>query len=341
MASGEIRTISIVLGFFLSYLALGGASNYADLEKASESVVIVAKVFCDTCLEDRFSENGYAISGASIAVECFLNRKTMTVPIIGETDDDGVFMVELPSSIFLSADQLNQCLVRPRNSPEESCRIPSKSAPSKLTLQSDSNGVLTYSAGSFSYRPETVPSSCYREDSFPTVKGQATAKNVDQSLKAGQETLTNPRLPKFEPATFPNFGIPPLPQIPSRPTIPRLPKLPRLPSFGYAPLPTTPPLPSIAPPPSSGSAPQPSIPPLPSFPPLNSIPHLPKIHLLPRNRSLPYFGLPPLPTIPPLPKTAPLPNFGHPPFLPELPPLRSLNLPPFPEPTIPGPPSLP
>jgi hypothetical protein len=102
----------------------------------------------------------------------------MIVPIIGETDDDEVFMVEFSSNIFLSVDQLNQCLVRPRNSPYESCRISSKSAPSKLTLQSDSNETLTYSVGSFNYYPEIVPSSCYKEYSFPKIKGQATAKKM-------------------------------------------------------------------------------------------------------------------------------------------------------------------
>jgi hypothetical protein len=55
--------IPIVLGFFLSCLALGAASNYAGQEKASESVMVVGKVFCDSCLEHRLSENGYLISG--------------------------------------------------------------------------------------------------------------------------------------------------------------------------------------------------------------------------------------------------------------------------------------
>jgi len=64
MASAEIPAISIVLAFFLSYLALGGASNYAVQEKPSESVLVVGKVFCDTCLEHRLSENGYVISGS-------------------------------------------------------------------------------------------------------------------------------------------------------------------------------------------------------------------------------------------------------------------------------------
>ena len=58
MASVEVPTMSILLCLFLSYLALAGASNYA-----SESVVVVGKVFCDPCLEHRLSENGYVISG--------------------------------------------------------------------------------------------------------------------------------------------------------------------------------------------------------------------------------------------------------------------------------------
>ena len=58
MASFEVPTMAIPLCFFLSYLALAAATNYA-----SQSVVVVGKVFCDPCLEHRLSENGYVISG--------------------------------------------------------------------------------------------------------------------------------------------------------------------------------------------------------------------------------------------------------------------------------------
>ena len=54
--------MSILLCFFLSYLDLAAASNYPGQEKASECMVVVGKVFCETCLEHRLSEKGYVIS---------------------------------------------------------------------------------------------------------------------------------------------------------------------------------------------------------------------------------------------------------------------------------------
>lgn len=71
MASVEIPAISILIGFFLSYLALGAATNSAAQEKASGSVVVTGKVFCDACLESRPSQNGYVISGMKVILIFF------------------------------------------------------------------------------------------------------------------------------------------------------------------------------------------------------------------------------------------------------------------------------
>jgi len=289
MALLEIPAQSIVLGFFLSYLALGAATNSAAEEKDSGSVVVTGNVFCDACLEGRPSQNGYVISGASVALECNLNRKTMSVSITAETDENGEFKVELPSNIFHSADPLNKCWVKPLRSPYDFCRIPSNSEPSRLRLLSESNGVVAYNAPSFSYRHETVPASCYREAILRMIKGRAAAENFDQSSKPSQQIPTIPLLPKLPLHSFPNhpplsnFSIPPLPKISPLPEIPPLPRIP--------PLPTIPPLP-----------------PLPIIPPLPKIP-----------------APPPLPTLPPLPKISPLPPHTFPPSpketIPGLPPL--------------------
>lgn len=119
-------------------LLASAATNIAAEDKASGSVMVTGNVFCDACLEGKRSENGYIISGASVAVECRLNRKTMmTVSIRGEIDEKGEFKVELPSNIFESADQLSMCFVKLLKSPDKSSWIPSKSAPaSSLTLHS-------------------------------------------------------------------------------------------------------------------------------------------------------------------------------------------------------------
>ena len=222
-------------------------------------------------------------------MECGLNRKMMTVSIIGETDKNGEFKVEIPSSIFQSVDELNKCWLRPCNSPYESSKIPSTSSPSKLMLPSDSNGVITYSAGSFSYRHETVLASCYMEDFLTMVRGREMTENVDQSSKAVQQTPTTPLLPNFPPATLPN--VPPLP------------------NFGISPLPKTPPLPTIPP--------LPSAPPLPKIAPLPNVRPLPKIPTLALLTVPPFpkptiLGSPPFPQIPQIPQ---IPNFQFPPIL--------------------------
>merc|ERR1711915_825176 len=271
MASVEIPAIiPILVGFLLSYLALGAATNSA----ASGSVVVTGNVFCDACLEVRPSQNGYVISGASVALECSLNRKTMTISITAETDENGQFKLKLPSNIFHSADPLNKCWVKPLRSPYNFCRIPSNSEPSRLTLLSESNGVVTYNAGSFSYRHETVPASCYREAVLRMIKGRGVAENFDQSSKPSQQIPTIPLLPKLPLLSLPNHPpltnssipplhtisplpeIPPLPRIPlptipphpPLPTLPRLPKIPRLPPHTFPPSPknTVPGLPPLA-----------------------------------------------------------------------------------------------
>jgi len=281
MASVEIPAISILIGFFLSYLALGAATNIAAEDKASGSVVVTGNVFCDTCLEGRRSENGYVISGASVAVECRLNRKTMiTVSIRGETDEKGEFKVELPLNIFESADQLSMCSVKLLKSTDKSCRIPSKSAPaSSLTLQSFVNGILTYSAGSFSYRHETAPGSCYRKGVLRMKRGRAVAENFDENWKVGPQTYINPNpslhwgagggwggFPKFPPgAPFgfppgPPFGFPPagFPKFPPGGGFPKFPPGPPFrfpPGGGFPPFPKAPLGPPFDPPgaPSPGS----------------------------------------------------------------------------------------
>eukprot|EP00253_Pinus_taeda_P001290 PITA_01290 len=352
MASINSNVILIaVLGFFICYLSLTGASTYAEQERDS-SVVVVGKVFCDTCLENRLSGNGYFVSGASIAVECALNRKTMTLSMIGETDENGEFRVELPSSILQSADQLNKCWVTPRNSPLVSCNIPSTAAPSKLTLQSASNGVVTYSAGLFSYRHETVPPSCYSKDLLAMIRGREMAEKADESSKAGQQTPTIPSLPKLPPTSLPS--VPPFPKLatPPLPSVPPLPKAPPLPSIPPTSLPSVPPFPKLATPPLPSVPPLPKTPPLPSIPPtsLPSVPPFPKLatpplpSVPPLPKAPPLPSIPPLPSVPPLPKAPPLPSIPplpNAPPLPTIPPLPSFNFPPFPKPTIPGSPPFP
>ena len=108
-----------------------------------------------------------------VAVECNrgLNRKTRAdqlVSIEGETDENGEFKVELPSSIvssiLLSSSLTDHnsilkgyCSARLVSSPHEKCNVPFpiRSSSDQLSLTSDCNGIRTFTFPSLSYRSQS------------------------------------------------------------------------------------------------------------------------------------------------------------------------------------------
>lgn len=163
MASKHLA-IFLLLGFLLTKSIKGraesiGFAGYGE-EKLS-NVVVVGNIFCDTCLKHQ--ESSHVIAGALVALDCSINRMTAAATVIvGESDEYGDFSVEVPS-LFHPEERMDRCSVRLLNSPEESCKTPSRTAPSRLSLIENSNGIRTYSAGSFSYHPEDIPRSCFME----------------------------------------------------------------------------------------------------------------------------------------------------------------------------------
>jgi len=132
-------------------------------EKRLSNVVVVGNVFCDTCFKHQFSEEGsHVIIDALVALECIINRKTTASVNVGKSDENGDFSVDVPSP-FHPKERMNRCSVRLLNSSEGSCNTPSTTAPYKLSLKSNTNGVRTYTAGSLSYRPQHIPLFCYKE----------------------------------------------------------------------------------------------------------------------------------------------------------------------------------
>eukprot|EP01018_Ginkgo_biloba_P017125 Gb_35755 [translate_table: standard] len=238
----------VILSFLFGVLLIQSSFaslTYGSREKpAASSVVVMGSVFCDTCLELKLSQTTYFISGTSVAVECNINRKTSTVSIQAETDENGQFAVELPS-IFHSGDQLNKCSVRLLNSPEGLCDIPSsKFKSSKLALTSNLNGVQTYNAGSFSCRMQNVPRMCYNREEdnvlrMNIIRGRAALQ--EESSKETEEAPETPSLPHLPP--LPKFNFSPLRQIniPSlpKPSLP-VPQIPQIPKFEFPPIPHIP-----------------------------------------------------------------------------------------------------
>jgi len=165
MASRHLPVI-LLLGFILiqSTKARAESIEFAGYgEEKLSNVVVVGNVFCDTCLKHQFSrESSHVITGALVALECSINRKTTASITRVESDEYGDFAVDIPS-LFHLEERINRCSVSLLSSPEDSCNTPSTTAPSKLVLLSNSNGLRTYSAGSLSYHPQDIPCFCYEE----------------------------------------------------------------------------------------------------------------------------------------------------------------------------------
>lgn len=167
MASKHLA-IFLLLGFLLTKSIKGraesiGFAGYGE-EKLS-SVVVVGNVVCDTCLKHQFSqESSHVIAGVLLALDCSINRKTTATVNVGESDEYGDFTVEVPSFFHLDERVMNRCSLRLLSSPEDSCNTPSTTAPSKLVLLSNSNGIRTYSpVGSLSYYPQDISRFCHNE----------------------------------------------------------------------------------------------------------------------------------------------------------------------------------
>jgi hypothetical protein len=81
---------------------------------------------------------------------------------IGESDEYDDFTVDVPLLFYLE-ERINRCSMSLLSNPEESCNMPSTTAPSKLVLLSNSSGVCTYNDGSLSYHPQDIPCLCYED----------------------------------------------------------------------------------------------------------------------------------------------------------------------------------
>nr|ABK25840.1 unknown [Picea sitchensis] len=221
MASKQNVVCAILL--CIVYTCSSASANSGAQQKPI-SVVLKGRVVCHACSldEENFSDAGYIISGAVVAVECRagLNRKTNAglVSIEGKTDKNGEFKVELPGSIISSillcsssSDDHNPtlkgyCSARLlSSSPQEKCNVPSSTTSSsdQLIFTSDGNGIRTF----------TFPSLSYHSGSKLCSHKDITISSDHESLQAGRalhEVGTGSSSDKD--ALFPHGNLPPLPK---------------------------------------------------------------------------------------------------------------------------------
>uniref|UniRef100_A0A0C9RJW8 TSA: Wollemia nobilis Ref_Wollemi_Transcript_14131_941 transcribed RNA sequence n=1 Tax=Wollemia nobilis TaxID=56998 RepID=A0A0C9RJW8_9CONI len=215
MASNLVYILVAALFIVNTHFCYGGQQEEPS---TSSSVVVQGKVFCNTCPNPGASDSTYFIPGASVAVECSLNRKTATsLRVEGETDEMGEFKIEIPSLLHSKPERCSAQLIR---SPHASCNVPSIATSPNFILTADLDGVRTYSAGALSYRPHIVPSVCYTKDSgsdIVFVHGRGALATKD-SLAAIPDLPIPPGL------------VPPLPDLPVPPgLVPPIPGTPPMP----------------------------------------------------------------------------------------------------------------
>nr|ABK26099.1 unknown [Picea sitchensis] len=267
MASKQNVVCAILL--CIVYTCSSASANSGAQQKPI-SVVLNGRVVCHACSldEENFSDAGYIISGAVVAVECRtgLNRKTNAglVSIEGKTDKNGEFKVELPGSIISSillcsssSDDHNPtlkgyCSARLLSiSPQEKCNVPSSTTSSsdRLIFTSDGNGIRTFTFPSLSYHSGSKL--CSDHESLQA--GRALHEVGTGSYSSDKDAL------------FPHGNLPPLPKsVLGFPPLDLPLPLPPQPFLNFPPLPVSvPPIPaSISPLPAGIPFPYP--PPFPS-----------------------------------------------------------------------------
>ncbi|KAL4562950.1 hypothetical protein LXL04_026981 [Taraxacum kok-saghyz] len=118
-------------------------------EEKLSTVVVGGSLHCDT----------YPIAGALMAVSCDHSnrRKTKSNWLRGKTDDDGDFLIDLPSHLHAIPNMEKICVVRivhlPKSSPCHHRRFTGKHRRIKLT--SSRNGIRAYSTDEIDLMTQT------------------------------------------------------------------------------------------------------------------------------------------------------------------------------------------
>ncbi|XP_004507286.1 uncharacterized protein [Cicer arietinum] len=301
-------------------------------KKLLPSSFVVGTIYCDTCSQQAFSQESHFISGASIAIECKMEKTKQIFYEEVKTNEHGEFKVKLPFIVKKHVKRIKGCNFKLISSNEPHCSIASTSTSFSLSLKKKMQKEHIFSAGIFSFKPIKNPKFCNKKYSIPNPKKQNLVKNLEKSKLFSMKKLVHdqedffffPPNPLFPPPLIPNpFQPPPLIPNPFSPP-PLIPNPFQPPSPPLIPNPFQPPSPPplfpnpFQPPPSSPPPliPNPFQPPPSSPPPLFPFPPI----------AIP--GLTPSPPPPPPPRSIfpfPFPPLFPPPHSPGSPPTSSMD----------------
>lgn len=145
-------------------------SGYGE-EKLS-TVLITGTLLCTSCSSDPDLQT-LPVSGALVAATCnsnslYTTRNKKPTWEKGITDDNGEFIIDLPSQLHAIPDLHKACSIKilylPKDSPCQSASAKAKERLNKIELSSVGNGIRTYTAGTIQFiqKNSENPEACKR-----------------------------------------------------------------------------------------------------------------------------------------------------------------------------------
>ncbi|KAL1824424.1 hypothetical protein ACET3Z_011202 [Daucus carota] len=221
----------LILSLALSNQLSGARS--ATVKRRRSFVLVVGTVYCDTCLQGKFSHASHFIPGASVAVECDATDSKPSIYKEVRTNNHGDFRVELPFSVGKHVKKILGCSVKLIKSSHPYCAVAATTTSSSFHLKSTSPRSQIFSAGAFTFKPLAQPKLCKEKSDVQSSNNLNSAETSNSGPKFPNSFL-DPQTPEFPPVD--DMGqFAPTPKLPSLPPLPQLPPLPGLPGLPFLP----------------------------------------------------------------------------------------------------------
>lgn len=130
-------------------------------EEKLSTVLVTGTVLCHTCLDKESQNPSLPISGASVSVTCHASgKKRRSTLAQGITDENGDFIIDLPSELHAVPNLEKTCSVEVHQLPRNSLCQPGFVRKHRgIRLSSVGNGIRTYTARTISFMdPKSKPS---------------------------------------------------------------------------------------------------------------------------------------------------------------------------------------
>ncbi|KAL5987919.1 hypothetical protein ACLOJK_035679 [Asimina triloba] len=126
-------------------------------EEKLSSVLVTGTVVCEACLPGEVETRAWHVPGASIGVACNSSgKRTRLSWSRGSTDEEGDFIIDLPSHLHAIPNLEKMCMAKiirlPRNT---LCRRASLKRLRSIRLSSVGNGIRTYTTGVMKLRRQS------------------------------------------------------------------------------------------------------------------------------------------------------------------------------------------